>query len=48
MEIKHAKSSGTPEAILRGTLIMINAYVKKQGRSQKNYLTLFLKDTKKK
>jgi hypothetical protein len=30
MEIKHTKTYGTPEAVLRGKLIMISAYVKKQ------------------
>ena len=30
IEIKHTKIYGTPEEVLRGKLIMISAYVKKQ------------------
>ena len=47
METQQPKTYGTLKAVLRGRFIAIQAYLKKQEKSQLNNLTLYLKQLEK-
>ena len=44
---KNSKSMGCTKAVLRGKFIAIEAYLRKQEKSQINNLTLYLKELEK-
>ena len=47
MKRQQPKTCGTLKAVLRGKFITIQAYIKKQEKSQKNNLILHLKQLEK-